>query len=106
MKAQLYKIYIRLILWYGIEAFNIKKSDILALKRFEGNIVKKILGISNKCKTTDLFNALKLETTRERMNKIKVDFYYRLYENDFTKKLLEYMELSENPNDYINELYE
>ncbi|CAF0811999.1 unnamed protein product [Brachionus calyciflorus] len=65
-----------------------------------------ILGISNKCKTTDPFNALKLETTRERMNKIKVDFYFRLYENDFTKNLLEYMELTENPNDFINEIYE
>ena len=89
MRAQLYKVYIRPVVYYDIEACFMSPTDILNLKRLEGNIIKIILGINTKCKTTDLFNALKIDITRDKHDNAKVEFFLRLTQNEFTNELVQ-----------------
>ncbi|CAF0943225.1 unnamed protein product [Brachionus calyciflorus] len=106
MRARLYKVYIRPVLWYGVESIYMKQSDILLLKRLEGNIVKTILGIHTRCKTTDLFTALNIDSTRDRLTVTKIDFYSRVIQNSYTKELLFFMETISEAKDLVNEIYE
>ena len=46
-KMRLFGIYIRPLIYYGIEALDINSGDIDELKKIEGNAIKKIIGISN-----------------------------------------------------------
>jgi hypothetical protein len=48
MKGHLYKTFVRPVLYYGLENFNLNLTERLSIKRIEGNIVKSILGISKK----------------------------------------------------------
>jgi TusA-related sulfurtransferase len=99
-------MFIRPILWYGVEACYMTRTDVLHLKRIEGNLIKKIIGIPRWCKSTELHNALKIDLTVDRLGTTKTEFYVRLVQNDLTKKIMDYMEATECPNDYTSELYE
>jgi len=94
MRAQLYKIYVRPVLWYGFETCNMTQSNLITIKRHEGNLIKKIIGISTRCRTTDLLAALNIDSTLERFAEIKADFLIRLAQNKFTKKLIGIYRLS------------
>jgi hypothetical protein len=64
-KISLFKIYIKPLLYYGLEALDLNKSEINEIKKCESSIVKKLMGISKYCHTEELFSALLLETTEE-----------------------------------------
>ena len=106
MKAHLYKTFIRPILFYGLECFSLSKTDLLMFKRFEGNIVKKILGIPKKSKSSSLFNALKIEQFSIKFKVLKLNFYSRLCENEYTKLILNELEKTFVKNDFISEILE
>ncbi|CAF1013458.1 unnamed protein product [Brachionus calyciflorus] len=106
MKGQLYKTYIRSTLLYGLETFYLKSSDIIYIKRFEGNTVKRLMDIPTRCKSNNLFLALKIEPTRIKLQTIKIDFYTRLNENQLTKELLTNLEKVNVKDDLVSEIYE
>lgn len=95
MKGQLYNAYIRPVLYYGIENFCLNKIEKLAIKRIEGNIIKNIFSIPKRCKSSELFSALKIDPTYTRLNVLKCDFFERLYTNAYTKKIIDYLELNQ-----------
>lgn len=105
MKGQLYKTYIRPILLYGIEAFHLNQGDINGLKRFEGNVVKKLMEISTRCRTRKLFNAMNIETTGHKLDLLKIEFYLRLDQNCLTRVLLKYLETIDIKDDIVSEIY-
>ena len=88
MKGQLCKTYIRPILLYVIEMFYLKRTEINDLKRFEGNIVKNLMDISNRCRTNKLFHAMNIEPTEHKIKLIKLDFFLRLDSNGLTNELI------------------
>lgn len=106
IKSFLYKTYLRPILLYGFENICLKRTELLQIKRIEGNLVKSIIGISNRCRTSLLFLALGINSTEMQLMKMKLDFYERLLSNDFTKKFLMVLAESGASGDYIEELCE
>jgi hypothetical protein len=104
MKGQLYKTYIRPVLFYGLENFFLTKRDRLRIKRIEGNIVKTILNIPNRCRTSNLFYALKIEPTSQRIDILKTEFYKNLLKNQYTRKVIDSCKRLELKNDICNEM--
>ncbi|CAF0788801.1 unnamed protein product [Brachionus calyciflorus] len=104
MKGQLYKIYIRPVLLYGKENFNLNKAEKLAIKRIEGNIVKNMLGLSKKCKSTELFSALNIESSYTKLNVLKCELLTRLKTNYFTNLVLDYLESIQVTDSFVDEI--
>ena len=104
MKAHLYKTYVRPVLTYGCENMNINASSQNDIERTEGNIVKGLLTIPRRCRTTSLFLSLNIMPTDYIIKNIKIDFFNRLIENEFTKKMI--IELAKQTilNDFISEI--
>ena len=87
-KISLFKIYIKPLLYYGLEALDLNKSEINEIKKCESSIVKKLMGISKYCHTEELFSALLLETTEESVYKHKLKFLQRLENNLYTNQFM------------------
>lgn len=89
MKGQMFKIYIRPILYYGIENVFINKSKLNQIKRIDGNILKIMMMVPTRCRTTSLQLALNITPAHDHLIQIKLDFYMNLINNPFTKSVLE-----------------
>ena len=87
LRAFLYKTYARPILLYGVENASLNQKEASVLKTTEGNIVKRLLGVSFNSRTTHLLAALDLEPLQHKVEKEKCSFFLRLSENDLTRKL-------------------
>ena len=90
-------------MYYGLENLYLSKRERLTLKRIEGNLVKFIIGVPTRCKTSDLLCALKIEPTIKRLDALKCDFYLRLRKNIYTNELLDEVKQLENslPNEIM-----
>lgn len=99
--AQLYKTFIRPVLLYGNEALDLRKSEINDLKRAEGNIIKKLLHIPIRSRTTWLLNALNIVPMDIYLENQKLNFIKRLIDNKFTCKLIKY----DMKNDMLNDCW-
>ncbi|RNA40969.1 RNA-directed DNA polymerase from mobile element jockey-like [Brachionus plicatilis] len=104
VKSQLYKSYVRPVLLYGIENHVLTKTFTNEIKRFEGNMVKRMMSIPTRCRTTSLFLALNVSLPEFNLIKLKSDFYIRVIENKYTRDLM--IELSKLPlnHDFLSEL--
>ena len=60
-KILLYKSFVRPLLFYGLDCFNLCKSDIDRVISTEGNTVKTSLNLYNRIHTTELFLALNMD---------------------------------------------
>ncbi|CAF0984154.1 unnamed protein product [Brachionus calyciflorus] len=80
------------------------KHERLTLKRTEGNLVKFMIGVPTRCRTTDLLCAVKIEPTIKRLDALKCDFYLRLRKNVYTNELLD--EVKQLENSLSNEIME
>jgi len=60
-KIMLYKSFVRPLLFYGLDCFNLCKSDLDRIETAEGNTVKTSLNLYNRIHTTELFLALNME---------------------------------------------
>ena len=89
MKGHLYNTYIRPVLYYGLENYHLNKYEKNALKRIEGNIIKTMNGVPTRCRSSCLMNALKIEPSHQRLEKLKCDFFTRLNQNTYTKSILD-----------------
>jgi hypothetical protein len=104
MKAQLFRTYIRPILTYGTENMQLDQRELLQFKRIEGNCLKRILRIPTRCRTTDLFDALKIEQTNDYLIRMKLKFILRLDTNELTKSMLNTMCNMPYTNSFISEI--
>ncbi|CAF0778277.1 unnamed protein product [Brachionus calyciflorus] len=65
-----------------------------------------MLGINTRCRTTELFNALKIDLTRDRLESTKVELFFKINSEPFYKRINKaHRESYENPSDFINEIY-
>lgn len=88
-KITLFKIYIKPVLYYGLESLQLTQEETSQLKKIEGNIVKRLLGISKKCRTTPIYSALRIESTNESIYKAQYKFLLRAIENDFIRQFID-----------------
>jgi len=87
-KAFYYKTYIRPFLFYGLDTFTFKPKDLKRLKTVEGNTIKIALGLPTVLWSTEIFLALKLETTEKQLEKQLLGLVLRLANNAITARLL------------------
>ena len=59
------------------------------LKRSEGNIIKRMLGISTRCHTSDLYQSLNITLFETVYDKIRLSFWSRLIKNNLTNNLID-----------------
>ena len=81
MKGQLYKTYIRPVLMYGLENVFLSQKLLNEIKRTEGNLIKTMLNIPTRCRTTSLIAALNITPSEMYMVYLKLEFYERLVNN-------------------------
>ena len=103
-KAQLYKTYIRPVLLNGFENQIITRTLLNDLKRYEGNIVKRLMNVPTRCRTTCLFLSLNIIPSDLNLMNIKVDFYTRLVKNEFIRTLMIEISKLTIENDFIGEV--
>jgi hypothetical protein len=87
-KVKLFNIYIHPLLMYGMETIQLNGDEFNDLKVTEGNILKKIIGIPNSSKSTELYELFKLNTTAIQLNVTKLKLLQRLQENKYTLALI------------------
>jgi hypothetical protein len=74
---------------YSAENFIWSKTEFNAIKRIEANIVKRLLNIPTRCHTTDLFDSLNIEQTKDYIEECRNNWYLRIINNNLTKLILE-----------------
>jgi hypothetical protein len=99
VKTHLIKAFCRPVLLYGIEAVHINKGYMTKLKKHEGLLVKRTLGLSKRSRHTKVLMAVGLEPTEQTVEKRKVKFMRDLLNYQYTRGLieLELAELQRNP---------
>ena len=105
-RAQMFKTYIRPVLYYGLDCNELNITQKNDLIKFEGNVVKRSLYIPTRCHTTGIFQALKISTSSDYLKYIKNSLILRLVKNEFTKELLDISIRSDMGNDLISEIIE
>jgi hypothetical protein len=82
-------------LYYGVETFDLNGGDCDFLMKAEGNLLKSMLSIPNKCHSTLIYSALKINTTDETIKINQIKFLLRAIENNFVKMFIhELLELN------------
>jgi hypothetical protein len=104
IQAEMFKTHIRPILFYALENFHLSLSDMKQIKRIEGNALKRLLGLSTTCKSTDLFLSFEMFNTYDRIKWLKLNHYLRMTKNNFTNGLLNELETKYVKNSFIEEI--
>ena len=63
-KMKLFKIYIKQLLTFVCEVLDLNEDELNELKICEGNVLKRIIGITKKCNTSQIYAAMSLESTK------------------------------------------
>jgi hypothetical protein len=90
-KLKMFKIYLKPLLYYGVESINISENEIKILTRIEGNVIKQLLNISKHCETKLLYAALDIELVSESILKQQYKFFKRIQTNEFMLKIINEM---------------
>ncbi|CAF0770383.1 unnamed protein product [Brachionus calyciflorus] len=91
LKSHIFKAFIRPILMYGIETTNLTKSEINDLRITEGIIIKRMIRVSNRCSTRNLFLDLNITPTKTFIENSKTEFLTRLIDKKLTNEIIEEM---------------
>lgn len=103
-KAQLYKTFLRPVLLYGMENLNLNKTQLNEIKRIEGNTIKRLIGIPNRCHSTELLIALNIDTTSNYLKSSKLNFLLRICSNEYTLEILKEMHNIAETVSYFSEI--
>ena len=106
LKAQMFKVYIRSTLHYGLENLRLNKTETKKINRTDSALLKKLLKVSKHCYTTELKLSLSIEHTFVRLRAQKLNFFDRLQENQFTKTLNEELDRMKIKNSFPDEIKE
>lgn len=88
-KTKLFKVFCRPILHYGAENMRMTAKMRTRMKRCEAGIIKRALGLPKRLKNTDLFNACKIDTTNDYINKSKLKLMIRILSNKLTRQIID-----------------
>ena len=73
---------------YGLNTLHLNETQLNQIKRIEGNLIKHIIGISTKSKSTGLLSALKIDLTIDNIKKQKLYSFLRLINNEYIKEFI------------------
>ena len=87
-KMRMFKTYLKPLLFYGIELADLNQGEISELKRIEGNTIKKLIGMTNSCRSEPLYGALEIETVEESVRILQYKFIKRIQTNQYLNSFL------------------
>ena len=88
VKSLLFKAYSRPILYYGMENMVLNKTEAKTIQSLEGILVKRMLNVGKTSRTSQLLRAIKIEPAADKIDVIKLSFYARLVDNQYTKQII------------------
>ncbi len=105
-KIRLFNIYIRPLLYYGLEILELNRGDLDILKRIEGTAIKNIIGIPKKCQllTQPFYNALNIHTTEDSIHICQYNFLIRAQKNEYVEKFLNEIRLVGNNEGMVSQI--
>jgi len=103
-RIKLYNIYIKPLMYYGIESTLINKGDLDLLERAEGNNLKTTIGIPYKCISEPIYGALKIPKTTESIKLHRYKFIIRALENTYFNEFFKEMLCFQTKNSIIGNL--
>ena len=86
--VQLYKTYIRPILFFGCENFFYEKTELSKISTVDGNILKTMIGIPIQCHHTDLQLAFGMDSAEQYIAYSRAKFIKRLNDNAYTREIM------------------
>ena len=103
-KMCMFKIYLKPLLFYGCEVLDLSPQEVNELKRIEGNMIKKIIGMAKQCKSTSLYGALEIETVEDSIKKLQYKFIKRAQKSNYVNQFLIESSLIKNNNSLIGKI--
>ena len=104
IKMSLFKTYLKPLLYYGIELLDINGSEKSELKRIEGNLIKKVIGMSKCCRSEPIYGALGLETSEESIKLQQYKFLKRAQESPYLNEFIKQSLAIENFNGLLGKI--
>ena len=90
VKMSLFKTYLKPLLYYGIELIDLNVGEMVEMKRIEGNLLKKVIGMSKCCRSEPVYGALGLETAEENIKHQQYKFIKRAQENMYLNQFIKH----------------
>jgi len=91
---------------YALENYNLNNGEIRKIISTEGNSLKRLVGVSTKSKSMDLFLSFDMMPTNERIKWLKLKHYQRIKKNELTNCFLKNLEELDIDNSFISEIKE
>ena len=88
VKIQQFKTYIRSILLFGIENYELNQSNLDIIRKTEIGIIKGTLGIWNRTKNTLFLAAARIQETSSRIELSKTNFMIRALNHPYTGEFI------------------
>jgi len=104
MKGELFKTHIRPVVMYAMENYSLNSNEFRILKCMEGNALKRLLGISTRCKSTDLFLSFDIMSTERRLKWLKLKHFLRMTENSYTHNFLNELNRLNMPDTFTDDI--
>ena len=89
--AFLYKQFCQSIFRYGLDNLYVNNKQIDSFNIRQNILIKRAIGISKFCKTTPLFQVLKIESMEQLYAKHKIFCYRQIKNNQMTSEILNYL---------------
>jgi len=86
--GNMFKTYIRPVVMYGVELFELTKEQTDKVCKLENLILKRMIGIKQRCYSRHILNSLRIGLPRRYINKMKLKFVMKLEDNNYTKTIL------------------
>jgi hypothetical protein len=87
-RVNLFHTFIRSTLYYGSENYLINETLMKEIRKIEGNFIKSLVEMPNRCHTTELMNAMGILEPSLQLEKIKFGFLSRVLENVYTAQII------------------
>lgn len=89
--AKIYKIYCQPIINYGLEMLYIRKGKLKEFNSLQSSLIKMNIGLSKKAKSTELLQALNIESISDLYYKFKIIFFHQIKSLKITTNIFDYL---------------
>ena len=91
VKSRMLTIFIRSVITYGLENYDLSSTQTDLVGSTEANIQKKLLNLPRYVRTTPIYGALRIQPVDTYIKYQKLNFFSTLMRNEYTYKVLKQM---------------
>jgi len=96
--------FIRPIILYGMENYQLSQNQLNKIKTVEANNLKKLLSLPRYARTTPLYEALRIQPPEDFIKSQKLSFYIRLRSNNYTNSVMNQLSINCFDGCFLDEL--